>query len=156
IRTGLERMFRLRTTILDSVEYLYRHIVGAGRCLKMPVRCDLRRGIVTDPSAFTVTFHLTTPDPNFLDELALPFPSAAPPALPLHTGTPPLPATGPYRISRYAPREGLIMVRNPHFRPWSKDAQPPGFVNRIEWTFLKPKVAQFGVPQRLWSHELKS
>src|SRR5262249_10795752 len=46
--------------------------------------------------------------------------------------------------------------RNPHFHQWSADAQPQGFVNRIAWTFLTPKMAQFGVPQSLWSHELKS
>ena len=151
IRTGLERMFRLRTTINDKVEYLYRHIVGAGRCLKTPVRCDLRRGIVTDDSAFTVTFRLNTPDPDFLDELALPFASAVPAGAPLHIGTHPLPATGPYRISRYDPRKSktLVMVRNRHFHQWSADAQPQGFVDRITWTFLTPRPqASFGKKER--------
>ena len=32
-------------------------------------------------------------------------------------------------------REGLALVRNPHFHVWSPAAQPDGYVDRIEWTF---------------------
>jgi peptide/nickel transport system substrate-binding protein len=157
IRTGLERMFRLGSTSRIGVTYLYSHIVGAGRCLKTPGRCDLRRGIVADDSASTVTFRLTSPDPDFLVELALPFATAVPAGVPLHIGTHPLPATGPYRISHYDPRKSLVLVRNPHFHQWSTDAQPPGFVNRIKWTFLTPRIDQFfDTPQSLRRRELKS
>jgi YVTN family beta-propeller protein len=154
IRTGIERALRLQPRPPQWGPF-YDHIVGADRCSAS--RCDLRRGIVTSDTAFTVTFHLATPDPNFLDELALKFADGIPGSVPLHTNTHPLPATGPYMISRYDPRKGMVMVRNPHFRQWSTDAQPRGFVNRIEWTFLTPRRDQFfGTPQSLWSHELES
>jgi peptide/nickel transport system substrate-binding protein len=154
IRTGIERALRLqpRPPLWGP---FYGHIVGADRCSAS--RCDLRRGIVTSDTAFTVTFHLATPDPNFLDELALKFADAIPGSVPLHTNTHPLPATGPYMISRYDPRKGMVMVRNPNFRQWSADAQPRGFVNRIEWTFLTRKSELLlSMTQSLWSHELES
>jgi ABC-type transport system substrate-binding protein len=37
-------------------------IVGGEACVKTPKECDLREGIVADPAANTVTFHLTAPD----------------------------------------------------------------------------------------------
>lgn len=155
IRTGIERVFRLQTDPQPFGTSFYGHIVGADRCSAS--RCDLRGGIVTNDAGFTVTFYLATPDPNFLDELALPFASAIPAGVPLHIKGRPLPATGPYMISRYDPRKSLVLVRNPHFRQWSADAQPQGFVNRIEWTFLRPKEDPFlTTPQSLWSHELDS
>ena len=39
-------------------------------------------------------------------------------------------------------REGLTLVRNPHFRVWSPAAQPDGYVDRIEWTFGVPTEDQ--------------
>lgn len=154
IRTEVERAVRLSFRAKTPAASFYGHIVGAGRC--SPRRCDLRRGIVTNDAGFTVTFHLAAPDPNFLDELALPFASAIPAG---SIKARPLPATGPYMISRYDPRKGtgLVLVRNPHFHQWSADAQPRGFVNRIEWTFLTQKRDPFlSTTQSLWSHELES
>ena len=45
--------------------------------------------------------------------------------------TRPLPATGPYMIASYRPRHTLRLVRNPHFREWSKAAQPDGYPDEI-------------------------
>jgi YVTN family beta-propeller protein len=151
IRTEIERVFRLGSRVSYGTN-LYSHIVGTRSC--SPRRCDLRRGIVTNETAYTVTFHLTTPDSNFLDELALPFASAIPAGVPLHSKAHALPASGPYMISRYDPRRGMVMVRNPHFRRWSTDAQPPGFVNRIAWRFLTQHGEEgVSASQRVWSRE---
>ena len=151
IRAEIERVFRLQSYGTK----FYGHIAGTQTCSRR--RCDLRRGVVTNDAAYTVTFHLTSPDPNFLDELALPFASAIPAGVPLHVHAHPLPATGPYMISRYNPREDMVMVKNPHFHQWSADAQPRGFVNRIEWTFLTPQPERLGsMPQSVWSHEAES
>jgi len=49
----------------------------------------------------------------------------------LATSHAPLPATGPYTIASYRPRRLLVLVRNPHFREWSKAAQPDGYPDRI-------------------------
>ena len=47
----------------------------------------------------------------------------------------PLPATGPYMFETYDPKEGLVLVRNPHFRECSPVAQPDGYPDRIVWRF---------------------
>ena len=105
-------------------------IRGAAGC--SPARCDLSSGIVVDEAVRTITFHLSKPDPDFLYKLALPFGSVVPAGSPpVGTGARPLPATGPYRILRYVPGREAVLVRNPHFRPWSAVAQPSGFPDRI-------------------------
>src|SRR5215218_5546154 len=49
-------------------------------------------------------------------------------------GTRPVPATGPYMIQSFVPKGTVVLVRNPHFREWSRAAQPDGYPDRIEWT----------------------
>jgi YVTN family beta-propeller protein len=61
-----------RALLVNPGYYGFSDIVGAAACLKTPKRCDLSHGIVADPIANTVTFHLTTPDPDLLYQLALP------------------------------------------------------------------------------------
>src|SRR3954451_8996364 len=72
--------------------FYFDQIVGAAACATTPKRCDLRKGIVTDPSAGTVTSPLTRPAPDFLDKLALPAADAVPAATPFKARVP-LPAT---------------------------------------------------------------
>jgi YVTN family beta-propeller protein len=110
-------------------------ISGAAACVKTPKHCDLSNGIVADNNANTVTFHLTTPDPDFLYKLALPFASAIPSDTPLMKARLPLPATGPYKIGSFDPKRGITYVRNPYFREWSQAAQPQGFPNEIVLRF---------------------
>jgi YVTN family beta-propeller protein len=130
IRRGLER------AMVEGYEGDYfSHIVGAVECLadtKAP--CDLSRGIVADDRANTVTFHLTSPDPEFLNKLALNAASALPAATPVHVKGG-LPATGPYMVQSFVPSRGVTLVRNPHFHEWSPSAQPDGFANRIVMRF---------------------
>ena len=127
-RAGIERSIEL-----GSFEQGYfDHIVGAHACLAAPKRpCDLSRGIQADPGANTVTFRLTSPDPDFLDKLALNAADAVPVGTPTHPrGF--VPATGPYKVASFNPKTGVRLVRNPRFHEWSAAAQPSGFPDVID------------------------
>ncbi len=111
--------------------YAYSGIVGARSCLVAPEEpCDLSRGIETQAGSNTITFHLDSPDPDFLYKLDLPSAFAVPAATPLHPrGF--VPATGPYEIASFDPKRGIRLVRNPRFHEWSPAAQPSGFPDTI-------------------------
>ena len=120
-----------RSILLPGPGFYFDDVVGARRCLAAPKKpCDLSQGIVTDPAANTVTFHLTAPDPDFLYKLTLPAASAVPAGTPLHLHAF-APATGPYEIASFDPKRGIRLVRNPRFREWSPAAQPSGFPDEI-------------------------
>jgi YVTN family beta-propeller protein len=133
VRRAIERLFRIG----GSGPGFYKGLVGAAACSK--TACDLSKGIVTDDATGTVSFHLTSPDPEFLHKLSLPFSSVVPSGAPVHKVlTDPLPSTGPYMIQTYVPsrhgKEGrLVLVRNPGFKEWSPAAQPEGNPDRIVW-----------------------
>lgn len=117
----------------------YSHLLGATTCLKSPKACNLSSGVVPDNAKDTVTFHLSSPDPTFDQELALPFADIVPAGTPEHDiGTNPLPATGPYKIQSYKPNQSMTFVRNPDFHQWSAAAQPDGYPNRIKLTIGLP------------------
>jgi ABC-type transport system substrate-binding protein/class 3 adenylate cyclase len=132
-RTAIERILESK---LQATGSYFLDIVGAHRC-KPGRHCDLSRGIVGEGR--TVTFHLTKPDGDFLSKLALisaaAVPAGTPPPSPGHARYAP-PATGPYMIASYRKGRSLTLVRNPHFRQWSADAQPAGYPNRITFSFL--------------------
>jgi len=137
-RRGIERVFRLpaptqlRKQARDYMQSFYTGIVGGKRCKQRPDRCDLRRGIVVDDEANTVTFHLRAADPDFFYKLAFAMADAVPPGTPTHDiGRTPLPATGPYMTRSFSPGESWKLVRNPRFHAWSTDAQPDGYPDRI-------------------------
>ena len=110
----------------------YASIVGADACGKKPKSCDLSKGIVTDDAANTVTFKLSAPDPDLLQKLALPFAYVVPKGTPnKDIGTDPLPATGPYMITKYDPDSEMVFERNPEFKEWSAEAQPAGNPDKI-------------------------
>jgi peptide/nickel transport system substrate-binding protein len=80
-----------------------------------------------------MTVHLVAPDPEFLDKLTCTCAVAVPATTPMtDLGTRPLPATGPYEIASYTPRE-VRLVRNPYFHEWSHAAQPDGYPDQIVW-----------------------
>src|SRR6185503_10533403 len=73
---------------------------------------------------------LTSANPEFLYNLAFPAAFALPSGTPAEdVGTDPVPATGPYIISRYVPDEVLELERNDRFEPWN--GRPDGFADRI-------------------------
>jgi YVTN family beta-propeller protein len=129
-RHGLERLFKLNA---GFASLYYEHLVGARACIARPSSCDLRRGIVADDAANTVTFHLVTPDPEFTHELALSVAVAVPDGTPNHdVGSHPIPTTGAYQIASYTRRE-VTLVRNPYFHVWSAAARPDGYPDQIVW-----------------------
>jgi YVTN family beta-propeller protein len=129
-RHAIERVY---TAGPSDATAFYDGILGSDRCAKSPSGCDLSAGIETTED--TVTFHLERSDPDFLYKLAMPFADALPSDTPTEELTEPAPATGPYMFETYDPQEGLVLVRNPHFREWSRLAQPDGYPGRIEWRF---------------------
>jgi len=127
VTRSFERLFKLGSA---GTPY-YLAISGAAACLKAPATCDLSGGIAADGRAGTVTFHLTQPDPDFLFKLAHVYAAVLPASTPGRQARTPLPATGPYMISRYTPGRELLMIRNPRFREWSAAAQPAGHPDQI-------------------------
>jgi peptide/nickel transport system substrate-binding protein len=145
-RRGLERSFEV---IGGPLQY-FASLIGGQRCFsanaaaakagRPPPTCNLSRAIVADDATNTVTFHLSSRDPELLNQLTLPV------AYPVAPGTPTqlptggaVPGTGPYEITHYvpvmpdgSPRHGrLVLKRNPYFRQWSAAAQPSGFPDQI-------------------------
>ena len=89
-------------------------------------------GVVADDAASTLTIHLTAPDPEFLDKLALPFAYVVPASTSKKlTGNNVPPGTGPYMWKSYDPNKEAVLVRNPFFKVWSADAQPAGYPDQI-------------------------
>jgi peptide/nickel transport system substrate-binding protein len=130
------RVFTRQFTVPGPTSF-YSGIVGADKC--KPKKCDLSKGVVADDSAMTLTIHLTAPDTEFFDKLALPFAYAVPGNTPLKlTGHNVPPGTGPYMWQSYDPNKAAVLVRNPHFKLWSKDAQPEGYPDKI--------IEKYGLP----------
>jgi len=109
----------------------YSGIVGASKCSTKG--CDLSKGgVVADDSAYTLTINLTAPDPELMDQLALPFAFAVPAnTSPKLTGNNVPPGTGPYMWKSYNPNTQAVLVRNPYFHVWNAQAQPEGYPNEI-------------------------
>jgi peptide/nickel transport system substrate-binding protein len=129
---SMRRIFKVHSPTSGG---FYAGIVGAQDCLKDSDHCVLP-GVVGDPDARTVTFHLQQPDAEFLDKLAFPHAYVLPADTPAHDiGNDPPPGTGPYRIKSYDPNRGMVLDRNPFFHEWNAEAQPDGYVNRIEYSF---------------------
>ena len=140
VKYTFERLFKIGQS--PNAGTWYNVIVGADACVKTPKTCNLDQGVVVDDASGKVTFHLTKSDPEFLDQLAVPF------AFILPTGTQntevkiPPPGTGPYMWSEYNPNKELKLVRNPDFKEWSKDAQPDGNPDVIVQKFGLSNEAQ--------------
>ena len=101
-----------------------------------PATCTLEGGVVGDEAAGTVTINLTQPDAEFFQKLALPHAVILPADSPAEdVGTQPVPGTGAYMIASYDPNKQLKMVRNPHFKVWSEEAQPDGYPDEINYDF---------------------
>ena len=130
--TTFERQF----TVPGPTSF-YSTIVGASAC--KPSHCDLSQGVVADDNAYTLTFHLTAPDPEFLDALGLPFAYVVPASTSMKlTGNNVPPGTGPYMWKSYNPNSEAVLVRNPYFKQWSADAQPAGYPDQI--------IEKYGLP----------
>ena len=122
VKATFERLFKIGTS--PNAGTWYNVIQGGDACVKTPKTCDLSQGIKVNGN--TVTFNLTTADPEFLDKLAVPFAFILPASTPAKQANIPPPGTGPYKWAQYAPNKQLKLVRNTFFKEWSKDAQPDG------------------------------
>src|SRR5205823_5040074 len=68
------RTFERQFTVPGPTTF-YAGIVGASACgnATKTLKCDLSKGVVADDANSMLTIHLTAPDPELLDKLALPF-----------------------------------------------------------------------------------
>jgi len=81
-----------------------------------------------------ITFHLAEPDGTFLDYMAVPFAFVMPrgtPAKDVSTIPRWRVATGPYEISKYVPKQEVVITRNPNFRQWTPNS-PNGHLDKID------------------------
>lgn len=130
---SFQRIFKVSSPTSGG---FYSVIVGADKCLAEPATCTLDGGVVGDEAAGTVTINLTRADPQLFQKLALPHAAVLPADAPTQdVGTQPIPGTGAYMFASYDPNTQLKMVRNPHFKVWSWDAQPDGYPDEINYDF---------------------
>jgi peptide/nickel transport system substrate-binding protein len=123
--TTFERQF----TVPGPTSF-YSGIVGASKCSTKG--CNLSQGVVANDQAYTLTINLTAPDPELMDQLALPFAFVVPASTSLKiTGNNVPPGTGPYMWKSYNPNTSAVLVRNPYFKVWDTAAQPAGNPDEI-------------------------
>jgi peptide/nickel transport system substrate-binding protein len=123
------RTFERQFTVPGPTSF-YSGIVGANKCSTKG--CDLTQGVVADDKAYTLTIHLTAPDPEFMDKLALPFAYVVPGNTTFKlTGNNVPPGTGPYKWESYNPNSEAVLVRNKYFHVWNAEAQPAGYPDKI-------------------------
>jgi peptide/nickel transport system substrate-binding protein len=133
VRFTFERLFKVHGPTAES---FYGAIDGAEGCLQNPATCTLDRGIALN--GWAITFHLTRPDTEWLQKLALPPAALLPPSVGIEeigTDVSRLVGTGPYAWASYAPVRQLVLERNPFFKAWAPAAQPDGYVDRIVQRF---------------------
>jgi peptide/nickel transport system substrate-binding protein len=124
----IERLFRINS---GGVGF-YTGIVGADAFAK--TKKGGISGIVADDKRMTITFHLTQPDGTFLDYMAIPFAFVMPtgtPANDVSTDSKWRVATGPYEISKYVPKQEIVISRNPSFHQWTGNS-PNGHLDEID------------------------
>ena len=133
VAASFRRIFKVNSPTSGT---FYNLIVGADACLKTPATCTLAGGVVPDAKAGTVTINLTAPDAEFFQKLAFPHAVVLPANAPAKdAGNVPIPGTGAYKIAAYDPKRQMKLVRNPHFKLWSADAQPEGYVDEVDYDF---------------------
>lgn len=133
VRASFQRIFKVSGPTSGT---FYNGIVGADACIASPADCTLDGGVEIDDDTWTVTINLTEPDGEFLQKIAIPHAAILPADTPAKDmGTTPIPGTGPYMIASYDPNKELRMVRNPNFREWSREAQPAGYPDEIDYDF---------------------
>jgi peptide/nickel transport system substrate-binding protein len=154
VQASFQRLFKVASPNAGS---WYNVIVGASACLSKPATCTLSGGVVVSAATNSVVFHLSQPDPEFLDQLAMPFATILPANLPAHdAGTTPLPGTGPYYFASYTPSSSLVLKRNPYFKVWSAEAEPQGYPDEIEETFglsAEAEVTEIENGQADWMYD---
>jgi peptide/nickel transport system substrate-binding protein len=151
---SLQRIFKVSGPTAGS---FFNVIVGADACLKTPATCTLAGGVIGDEKAGTVTINLTQPDAEFFDKLSIPHSFILPAETPAKDmGNTPIPGTGTYMFKSYDPNKGIVLVRNPNFKEWSKDAQPTAKADEIDYDFgldVEAQVTAVENGQADWTYE---
>ena len=130
---SFQRIFKVSSPTSGS---FFSVIAGSDKCLAEPAKCTLEGGVIGDEAAGTVTINLTRPDAEFFYKLGLPHAVILPADAPVQdAGSVPIIGTGPYMFESYDPNKALVMVRNPHFKMWSEEAQPDGYPDKIQYDF---------------------
>jgi peptide/nickel transport system substrate-binding protein len=130
---SFQRIFKVSSPTSGS---FYSVIVGADKCLADAAHCTLDGGVIGDEAAGTVTINLTRPDPEFFQKLGVPHATILPADAPAQdAGSIPIPGTGAYMISAFDPNKGMTLIRNPHFKVWSEEAQPDGYPDTVQYDF---------------------
>ncbi|NUR86543.1 MAG: ABC transporter substrate-binding protein [Nonomuraea sp.] len=133
VKASFERIFKASGPTSGT---FYAGIVGAAACVKKPADCSLDDGVQVDKATGKITIHLTAPDAEFPLKLALPHSVILPKGTPdKDQGTKPIPGTGAYTAESYDPNKMLKLVRNPHFTEWSREAQPQGYPDEIDYSY---------------------
>jgi peptide/nickel transport system substrate-binding protein len=131
VKATFERLFKIGNS--PNAGSWYNAIQGGDACVKTPKTCDLSEGVQVNGN--TVTFRLARGNPEFLDQLAMPFTYILPADTPVKNLNIPPAGTGPYKWVEYSPQKQMRIVRNPYFKEWSKDAQPEGLPDEIVQKF---------------------
>lgn len=140
VKASYERIFKVLSPTAGG---FYAGIVGADKCLAKPASCTLDEGVVVDAATNSVVLNLTSPDATIFYKLALPHASVLPADAPSKdAGTEPIPTTGPYTFASYDPNKALKLVRNTHYKEWSREAQPAGYPDEIVYQFGLTAEAQ--------------
>ena len=128
-----QRIFKVHGPTAAS---FYGSIIGADKCMKVAATCTLKGGVIANNAKGTVTFNLTKPDGEWLQQIAVPLASIVPASTPpKDQGDKPVPGTGAYTIKSYDPNHQIVLVRNKYFKQWSADAQPAGYPDEITQRF---------------------
>ena len=128
VKASFVRLFKVSNPNSGS---WYNAIAGGDACVATPTSCTLS-GLTVNAATNTVTFNLANVDPEFIDQLAVPFAAIVPAGTPTKDeGSTPVPGTGAYTFKSYNPASSLVMVRNPYFKVWNAKAQPQGYPNKI-------------------------
>jgi peptide/nickel transport system substrate-binding protein len=128
IEYAIERLYHVNSPGVG----FYSDIVGTSTFAKT-MKGGIK-GIVANDKNMTITFHLQHPDGAFLDILAMPFAFAVPKGMPykdISADSKWRVATGPYVITRYVPKQSIVLKRNPNFHQWSANS-PRGHLDEID------------------------
>ena len=110
-RRGIERSFQVTSFFNFAYgNFLFLPIAGTAACTNdegaAVEHCDLHEGVEADDTSNTVTFHLTTRDPDFVSKLAHPASYPVPEGIPMTTWVEgPFPGTGPYVVTSVTQNE---------------------------------------------------
>src|SRR5207244_2817638 len=126
--TDFVKTFERQFTVPGPTSF-YSGIVGASKCSTKG--CNLSKGVVANNSAYTLTINLTAPDPELMDQLAVPFAFVVPASTsPKLTGNNVPPGTEPYMRKSYNPNTHAVLVRNPYFHVRNALAPPEHYPNQ--------------------------